>query len=228
MPGVACIPTLRRFLLSKWHPLNIPLQFISIPSSQLSSPAPWLKLGNRASKLTARLESEQEKVPGSQLHLHLFGNSCSQNTSDSNSCRSSGTARDLRGERADPAARQTKAQDHSPSTAIEKNHSAVFVFVFLQQNIKNCIYFIYTNRQVLCSNQPNPTDAITRQENKHSLQVFSPLVAMYYYVGWQEGDLQSTMAQQYAGVEVCIFLHTHQQPNRSANIQQRELKPEGK
>lgn len=73
-----------------------------------------------------------------------------------------------------------------------------------------------------------PHDAITRQENKHSLQVFSPLVAIYYYVGWQEGDLQSTMAQKYVGVETCVFLHTHQQSNRSANIQQKELKPEGK
>lgn len=121
---------------------------------------------------------------------------------------------------------QTKVQDYNPSIAIEKKHSAVFVF--LQQNIKNDIYFIYTNRQVLCSYQPNPTDAITRQENKHSLQVFSSLKAMYYYVGWQEGDLQSTMAQQYAGVETCLFLHTHQQSNRSANIQQKELKTEGK
>lgn len=103
---------------------------------------------------------------------------------------------------------ETKVQDYNPSTAIEKKHSAVFVFVFLQQNIKNYIYFIYTNRQVLCSYQPNATDAITRQENKYSLQVFSPLVAMYYYVGWQEGDLQSTMAQQYAGVETCIPPHT--------------------
>lgn len=123
---------------------------------------------------------------------------------------------------------QTKVQDYNPSIAIEKKHSAVFVFVFLQQNIKNYIYFIYTNRQVLCSYQPNPSDAITRQENKHSLQVFSLLVATYYYVGWQEGDLQNTMAQQYAGVETCIFLHTHQQSNRSANIQQKELKTEGK
>lgn len=47
---------------------------------------------------------------------------------------------------------------------------------------------------------------------------------MYYYVGWQEGDLHSTMAQQYAGVETCVFLHTHQQSNRSANTQQKELK----
>lgn len=73
-------------------------------SSQLSSPTPWLKLGNRASKLTARLEFEQEKVPGFQLHLHLFDNSYSQNTSDNNFCKSTGTARDRRFERADPGA----------------------------------------------------------------------------------------------------------------------------
>lgn len=103
---------------------------------------------------------------------------------------------------------QTKVQDYNPSIAIERNHSAVFVFVFLQQNIKNYIYFIYTNRQVLRSYQPNPTDAITRKENKHSLQVFSPLVAMYYYVGWQQGDLQSTMAQQYWSGNMHIPPHT--------------------
>lgn len=47
------------------------------------------------------------------------------------------------------------------------------MFVFLQQNIKNYIYSIYINRQVLCSYQLNFADAITRQENKHSPQVFS-------------------------------------------------------
>lgn len=104
MPGVACIATLRRFLLSKWHPLNVPLQFTSVLPPQLSSATPRLKLGNRASKLTARLEFEQEKVPGFQLHLHLFDNSYSQNTSDNNSCKSTGTARDRRFERADPGA----------------------------------------------------------------------------------------------------------------------------
>lgn len=69
---------------------------VSILSSQLNSPAPRLKLWNCASKLTARLEFEQEKVPGFQLHLHLFDNSYSRNTSDNNFYKSTGTARDPR------------------------------------------------------------------------------------------------------------------------------------
>lgn len=125
MPGVACLPTLSN---AKWHPLKVPLQFIPTLSSQLSTP--WLELGDCASKLTARLEFEQEKVPGFQLHLHLFDNSYSQNTSDNNFCKSTGTARDPRFEQADPGAIANQSTRLQPINSYwEKTLSCICVCV---------------------------------------------------------------------------------------------------
>lgn len=100
--------------------------------------------------------------------------------------------------------------------------------MFLHQNIKNYIYSIYINRQGLCSYQMTFTDAITRQEKQALTTGIFPLAEMHYYVGWQEGDLQNTTAQQHAIVETCCCFHAHQQTNRSADVQQKELKTEGK